>query len=175
MIKTLLKKNKYLYKKLHFINKITVELWIINFIFQRIFRRHSKIPFSVNFTSTINETNIIYSEDEITLTSFAVSGQCYFQSFNGIILGKNCLFAPGVKIISSNHHYEDINRPIKARPIKLGDNIWIGANAIILPEVEIGDNCIIGAGSVVTKSFTEDNLVIAGNPAKIIKKMQDEK
>jgi acetyltransferase-like isoleucine patch superfamily enzyme len=171
MFKELLKKNKYIYPKLRLINRITFKLWFINFIFQRIFRRHSKLPFSVNFTSTIDETNIKYYADDVTLASFAVSGHCYFQAYNGIELGKNCLFAPGVKIISANHSKEKLSLPVKAKPIKLGDNIWIGANCVVLPEVEIGNNCIIGAGSVVTKSFKEDNVVIAGNPAKIIKKI----
>jgi acetyltransferase-like isoleucine patch superfamily enzyme len=171
MIKSLLKKNRYLYPKLKLINKITFNLWLINFIFQRLLRRHSRIPFSVHFTSTVNESNIQLHHDETTLASFASSGHCYFQSFNGIELGRNCLFAPGVQIISSNHSTSNLKEAVKAKPIKLGDNIWIGANAVILPEVEIGNNCIIGAGSVVTKSFKEDNLVIAGNPAKIIKKV----
>jgi len=170
MIKELLKKNRYLYPKLRLINIITFKLWFINFIFQRIFRRHSSLPFSVNFTSTIDEKNIKYCQDDTTLASFAVSGNCYFQAHNGIELGKNCLFAPGVKIISSNHSKEDLSKPVKAKSIKLGDNVWIGANSVILPEVEIGNNCIVGAGSIVTKSFPHDNLVIAGNPAKIIEK-----
>jgi acetyltransferase-like isoleucine patch superfamily enzyme len=103
------------------------------------------------------------------LASFAISGGCYFQALNGIKLGKNFLFAPGVKLISANHDFSNHNHSIKENPIIIGDNVWLGANVIILPGVELGNNCIVGAGSVVTKSFKKDNLVIAGNPARIIK------
>ena len=55
-------------------------------------------------------------------------------------------------------------------PGTIGDNCWIGAGAIICPGVTIGNNAVVGAGSVVTKSFG-DNVVIAGNPAKVIRNL----
>ena len=61
------------------------------------------------------------------------------------------------------------NRKIFSKTVKICENVWIGENAIILPGVEIGKNSIIGAGSVVTKNVPE-NCIVAGNPAKIIKK-----
>ena len=76
----------------------------------------------------------------------------------------------GSKIISANHDVSDFSKHIK-KPVKIGNNVWIGANVVILPGVEIGDNTVIGAGSIVTKSFKEGNCIIAGNPAKIIKKL----
>jgi len=57
---------------------------------------------------------------------------------------------------------------ICAEPIRIGKKCWIGANAIILPSVELGDNVIVAAGSVVNKSFP-DNIVIGGNPARVIR------
>ncbi|HFU75799.1 MAG TPA: acyltransferase [Arcobacter sp.] len=157
-----------IYNKIKLLKKIGFKLWFINVIFQRIFRRQSKLHFNVNFTSTISESNIKYHEDLTTLASFAISGHCYFQAINGIELGKNCLFAPGVKLISANHGIKGSSGPIACRAIIIGENAWIGANAIILPGVELGKCCVVGAGSVVTKSFKEENLIIAGNPAKII-------
>jgi acetyltransferase-like isoleucine patch superfamily enzyme len=74
----------------------------------------------------------------------------------------------GSKIISANHDIYDFSKHIK-KSVKIGNNVWIGANVVILPGVEIGDNTIIGAGSIVTKSFKEGNCVIGGNPAKIIR------
>ncbi|MGB9595410.1 MAG: DapH/DapD/GlmU-related protein [Candidatus Poribacteria bacterium] len=147
---------------------VPVGLLIINSIAKRIIKHHN-LNISVNFTSRINAgERITFHKDLITLKSFAVSGGCYFQAYNGIIIGKNFLFAPGVKIISRNKDLSDFSKNINEKPIKIGDNVWIGANAIILPGVEIGNNTVVGAGSVVTKSFG-DSLVIAGNPAKIIK------
>ena len=58
---------------------------------------------------------------------------------------------------------------ILLKPVKICENVWIGENAIILPGIEIGKNSIIGAGSVVTKNVPE-NCIVAGNPARIIKK-----
>lgn len=171
MLKNIIKKNNLLYSKIRLIKKVGFSLWLTNFIFQRIFRRQSNLEFNVNFTSTISDIkNIKYNNDITTLASFAISGGCYFQALNGIIIGENFLFAPGVKLISANHNINNHDSSVKTKPIIIGDNVWIGTNAIILPGVELGNNCVVGAGTVVTKSFKEDDLVIAGNPARLIKK-----
>lgn len=172
ILKRIIPKTSKLYFKLSLINKIGLKLWLINCLFQCIFRRHSKLNFNVNFTSTISESNIELNKDLTTLASFAISGGSYFQAINGIKLGKNFLFAPGVKIISANHDFNEHSKSIKVPPITIGDNVWLGANVIILPGVKIGNGCIVGAGSVVTKTFEEENLIIAGNPAKIVKKIK---
>lgn len=85
-------------------------------------------------------------------------------------IGKDSMIANGVKIITSTHDYNN-NPTWKQRidkPIKIGDNVWIGANAIILPGVKIGNHAVIGAGSVVTKHVAE-KMIVAGNPAKFLK------
>ncbi|MGC8925416.1 MAG: acyltransferase [Calditerrivibrio sp.] len=160
--------------KLLLMRKIGFPLYLTNFFFQRILRNQSEINFSVHFTSKVSHIeNIKIHYDLITLTSFAVSGNCYIQAYNGLICGKNFLFAPGVKIITSGHDFKDISKPTKNEPVIFGDNVWIGANVVILPGVRVGNNCVIGAGSVVTKSFVDDNLIIAGNPAKVISKREE--
>ena len=58
-----------------------------------------------------------------------------------------------------------------AKPIEVGNNVWIGGNVVVLPGVKIGDNCVIGAGSVVVKDIPE-NSVAVGNPCKVIKKIE---
>jgi acetyltransferase-like isoleucine patch superfamily enzyme len=153
------------------IKRATFASLVVNFIFQRVLRRNSKFPHSINFTSNIIGDKFSFNRDITTLVSFCVSGHCYFQSLNGIVVGKNFLFAPGVKMISSNHDLSEARTSIPANPIVLGDNCWLGANSIILPGVKLGNNCVVGAGSVVTKSFEENNLVIAGNPARIINRL----
>jgi acetyltransferase-like isoleucine patch superfamily enzyme len=67
------------------------------------------------------------------------------------------------------HPLDNYAKHTESKPIIIGNDVWIGANAVILPEVNIADGSVIGAGSVVTKSFGNRNCVIAGNPAKIIK------
>lgn len=172
LLKRFLLKNPGLLLKIRLVRKTTLSLYLINFVFQRIFRRQSKLKFNVNFTSSISSNNLSYHADLTTLASFSISGHCYFQSINGIQLGKNCLFAAGVKLISSNHSISDFHQAVASPPIIIGDDCWLGANVIILPGVQIGNGCVIGAGSIVTKSFG-DGLVIAGNPAKILKRIDD--
>jgi acetyltransferase-like isoleucine patch superfamily enzyme len=100
--------------------------------------------------------------------SFAVNGGCYIQGLNKVFIGDDTIFGSGVKIISANHNQENFSKMIYAEPIEIGKKCWIGANAIILASVKLGDNVIVAAGSVVSKSFP-DNLVIGGNPAKVIR------
>lgn len=143
-----------------------VGLRIINFIYQKIFRINAEVPFMVHYTSTVSKTVVLGKN---VAPYFANCGGCYIQGINTIFIGDHCIFAPGVKIISANHNINDLSKHDKnIGPIRIGSNCWIGTNAVVLPGVQLGDNVIVGAGSVVTKSFGAD-VIIAGNPAKIIK------
>lgn len=83
-------------------------------------------------------------------------------------IGKDCLFAPNVTITTTGHpaHPELRTKGMYSFPVTIGDNVWIGAGAIILPGVTIGDNSIIGAGSVVTKDIPA-NVIAFGAPCKV--------
>ncbi|XCF05873.1 sugar O-acetyltransferase [Tamlana crocina] len=110
------------------------------------------------------------------------AGKNVFMNFNCCILdvaevtiGDNCMFAPNVQIYTATHPIESKARNSRkefAKPIKIGNNVWIGGNSTICPGVTLGNNVVVGAGSVVTKSFPDD-VVIAGNPAKIIKSIDN--
>ncbi|KJD31928.1 hypothetical protein PK35_12325 [Tamlana nanhaiensis] len=107
-----------------------------------------------------------------------IAGKNLFMNFNCCILdvaqitiGDNCMFGPHVQIYTATHPLEFKARNSGkeyAKPIAIGNNVWIGGNATICPGVTLGHNVVVGSGAVVTKSFP-DNVVIAGNPAKIIK------
>lgn len=107
-------------------------------------------------------------------------GEDCFINFNCTILdeatvkiGRNAFLGPNVSIFTACHPLDagKRNQFIEwAEPVTIGDNVWIGGNVTILPGVNIGDNVVIGAGSVVTKDFPSD-VVIGGNPAKILKKL----
>lgn len=88
-------------------------------------------------------------------------------------IGKNCLIAPQVGIYTACHPI-DVETRISGleygKPVTIGDNCWIGGHATINPGVTLGDNVIVGSGAVVTKSFPS-NVIIAGNPAKIIRQL----
>jgi acetyltransferase-like isoleucine patch superfamily enzyme len=141
--------------------------WFINFLFQRIFRLNAEIPFQVNFSSTVIIGKGI-SIGKNVWKSFALSGGCYIQGGNGIFIGDNTIFAPGVKIVSANHDPNNNMGWSTSQPIRIGCRCWIGANAVILPGVELGDDIIVGAGAVVTKSYPVGKVTIAGSPAKEI-------
>ncbi len=140
-------------------------LSVLNFIVQRIFRINNKIKWPVHYTSKV--TGKVKIGKDVWI-SFACNGNCYIQGANGVIIGDGTIFAAGVKMISANHEFSNYKEFIEAAPITIGNNCWIGANSVILPGVTLGDNVIVGAGSIVTKSF-HSNLVIAGNPARIIR------
>lgn len=89
---------------------------------------------------------------------------------NKVIIGDNVLIAPNVAIYTAGHplHYEPRNEGFEyAFPIFIGNNVWIGGNAIINPGVKIGDNSVIGAGSVATRSIPA-NVVAVGNPCRVL-------
>lgn len=168
-IKTIIKKApgiRSAYKK-GFFSKSKRKLLIVNFIFQRIFRINSDCPWSVHYTSVVTAPNKIKLGVN-SERSFLRSPNCYIQAINGVEVGDNVLWGPGVGIISANHDDSQRLEHKKEKPVKIGNNVWIGMNSIILPGVELGNNVIVGAGSVVTKSFP-DNVIIAGNPARIIR------
>lgn len=90
-----------------------------------------------------------------------------------VTIGKNCLIAPQVGIYTAAHPIDKDTRISGleyGKPVTIGDNCWIGGHAVINPGVTLGDNVIVGSGSVVTKSFPSD-VIIAGNPAKVIKRL----
>ncbi len=99
------------------------------------------------------------------------SPHCYIQAMNGIEIGDYVNLAPGVGLISANHDPLDNDSHLPAPPIRIGAHSWIGMNAVILPGVVLGEYTIVGAGAVVTKSFPEGQCVIAGNPARQLRKI----
>ncbi|MCM3543634.1 maltose acetyltransferase domain-containing protein [Priestia megaterium] len=108
-------------------------------------------------------------------------GENFFANFDCVILdickvsfGDNCLLGPGVHIYTATHPIDPNKRNSGkeyAKPIIFGDNVWIGGSSVINPGVTIGDNVVIASGSVVTKDVP-NNVVVGGNPAKIIKKLE---
>lgn len=99
-------------------------------------------------------------------------GRCgsYYQGAGGIFIGNYVRLANNVGLLSSNHDLLDHNKS-HHKKIVIGDYSWIGMNAVITAGVTLGTRTIVGAGSVVTKSFPDGYCVIAGNPAKLIKKL----
>lgn len=102
----------------------------------------------------------------------------YIDNLGGVFLGENIVVS--TKAIILSHDYSSLifekiglyeKRKHYTAPVHIGNNCFIGAGAIILPGTMIGNNCIIGAGAVVKGKF-DDNLILAGNPARIIKEIK---
>lgn len=109
-------------------------------------------------------------------------GENFYANHNLVILdcikvefGKNCFIAPNCSFYTPNHPLdaEQRNSGMEIeKPIKVGDNVWIGGNTTVLPGVRIGDNTVIGAGSVVTKDIPS-GVVAVGNPCKVLRKITE--
>lgn len=110
-----------------------------------------------------------------------VNMNCTFLDDNKIVIGDNALIAPNVQIYTAFHPTNSKNRfgekkedgtfefcKTQTAPVVIGNDVWIGGGAIIMPGVTIGDNVVIGAGSVVTRDIPSDKIAY-GNPCRVIR------
>ena|ERR1039457_5834011 len=130
------------------------------------------VPWPVSHSIAVDDpSGIIFDPDD--MQNFLTFG-CYFSNVNGgkIIIGKGTYIAPNVGIITTNHDLQDPARHAPPQDVILGEKCWLGMNVIILPGVTLGQHTVVAAGSIVTKSFPDGWAVIAGIPAKILKKIE---
>ncbi|WP_337050955.1 maltose acetyltransferase domain-containing protein [Priestia megaterium] len=109
-------------------------------------------------------------------------GENFYANFDCVLLdvceiriGDNCFLAPGVHIYTATHPLHALERISGAefgKRVEIGNNVWIGGRAVINPGVKIGNNAVIASGAVVTKNVP-DNVVVGGNPAVIIKHIEN--
>ncbi|NLR90511.1 acyltransferase [Flammeovirga agarivorans] len=121
----------------------------------------------------IHQTSKVYKPENIKCgieTSPGYSPGNYIQAMGKITIGDYTQIAPNVGIITANHSLYD-NREHIIKNVEIGRYCWIGMGAIILPGVILGDYTIVAAGAIVTKSFDNGFVVIGGNPARILKKL----
>ncbi len=108
-------------------------------------------------------------------------GENFFANFNCVILdvmevniGDNVMFGPAVQVYTATHPLDPDERRVmleSAKPVTIGNDVWIGGGAIILPGVTIGNGVTIGSGAVVTKDVP-DNVFAGGNPCRVIKELK---
>jgi len=129
--------------------------------------------------SIIDETTTVftplyvnYGKNTIIGKNVFINFDCVFLDLGGITIEDNVLIAPKVSLLTEGHPVEPQNRQsLTVAPIRVKKNVWIGANATILPGVTIGENAVVAAGSIVNKDVP-DNTIVGGIPAKIIKTIE---
>ncbi|MEB0260642.1 MULTISPECIES: DapH/DapD/GlmU-related protein [unclassified Mucilaginibacter] len=100
----------------------------------------------------------------------SINAFVHMWGHGGITIGDDCLIASHVSITTVTHDTAAklYRNTVIEKPVTIGNNVWIGSHAVILPGIIIGDNAVIGAGAVVTKDVPA-NVVVVGVPAKIIR------
>lgn len=132
----------------------------------------SKLKF-VGKNVIIKDEVMLISPSTISIDDYSMIGErCYIRGGGKIMIGKYCQMANNVIIVTTNHlldkdlYYGNIEN----KDVIIGNNVWIGSGAKIMPGVKIGDNSVVGAGAVVTKDVEAD-IIVGGVPAKLIKKL----
>lgn len=145
--------------------------WVTHDAISRILlhgNKEARFPISQH-CCVISPENLIFDPDDLNnFQSFGI----YYQALGEINIGKGTYIGPNVGLITANHDPLNPDEHLPAKPIILGKKCWIGMNSVILSGVVLGENTVVGAGSIVTKSFPDGHCVIAGNPAKIIRKLK---
>ncbi len=126
---------------------------------------HIELPFRCDYGYNIKLGDNFYANYNCTMLDCAP-----------ISIGNNVMFAPNVSLFTAAHPIDPElrNSGIEfAMPIVIGDNVWIGGNSVVMPNVTIGNNVVIGAGSVVTKDIP-DNCIAVGNPCRVLRQINQQ-
>ncbi len=122
------------------------------------------------------EKNAIFTPELTLGDNYGIGIDC--EVYGPVSIGKDVMMGPEVIIYTSGHCHERVDVPMrsqgtdKVRPVVIGNDVWIGRRAMIMPGVTIGDGVVIGAGAVVTKDIPS-YAVVGGVPARVIKMRKD--
>lgn len=137
----------------------TFRLWFYRKIMKFVIGKGSNIFMDCNFDST---EKLIIGENCV------INGKCRIDTRGGVIIGNNVSVSGEVTILTADHDIDTVGLDGRQKKVTIGDFVWIGTRAIILPGVTIEKGAVIAAGSVVTKDVSAFN-VVAGVPAKFIR------
>ena len=143
--------------------------WAFNGMLRKLFTGHGRgVPWPVGVACDCT-SRVTFHVDN--LNNF--QGNVYFQAFDGahITLGRDVWIARGCALITSNHDPENPEAHLEPEDIEIGDHCWLGSNVVITPGVVLGPYTTVGANAVVTKSFPEGHCILAGVPARLIRKL----
>ncbi len=125
----------------------------------------------------LNKTDLHMEDDNNKIfigENTSIFGDTQLAAMEGtsVRIGKDCMFSSDIQFRTGDSHSiidSDGKRLNPSENIYIGNHVWVGTKVICLKGVHIADNCIVGAGSLLTKKFNEENVIVAGNPAKIVK------
>lgn len=131
----------------------------------------------INRRASLNKTDLHMEDDNNKIfigENTSIFGDTQLAAMEGtsIRIGKDCMFSSDIQFrTGDSHSIVDFNgkRLNPSENIYIGNHVWVGTKVICLKGVHIADNCIVGAGSLLSKKFNEENVIVAGNPAKIVK------
>lgn len=115
-------------------------------------------PFMIDFGNQVSLGKNVFINHSLTL-----------MSAGSVTVDEGAMIGPNVKIYTDNHDFQN-RMVLRCKPVHILKNAWIGGGAIILPGITIGENAVVGSGAVVTHDVEADT-VVAGNPARVIKKL----
>lgn len=115
--------------------------------------------------TAVHAERVIIGENSIIMPGVLL------MAYGGIRIGNNVQISSQVKLLTNNHDLKD-PMVLVCKPVVLEDGCWVGTGAFILPGITIGSGAIVGAGSVVTRNV-EPHTVVAGNPAKVIRRLDE--
>ena len=124
-----------------------------------------------NFLTTLNAAAVIDIGDNVRLNG------CDIQSSASVTVGDDCILGSCI-IVDTDYHSVEVDRRqqgavVKSRPVVIGHNVWVAGRATVLKGVTIGDDSVVGFGAVVTTDVPA-GVVVAGNPARVVRKLYDE-
>jgi acetyltransferase-like isoleucine patch superfamily enzyme len=159
----------------HYIHKQAWLALIPSFVGYTIrYRFYKKYVKAVGPDTKFLERLYIRNPQKLTVGRHCSLGiDCNIQAAGGVTMGDYVILGPGVKIWSSNHIYADPNTPVyfqgsEFKEVIIEDDVWIGANAFIMPGTHLGKGCIVAAGAIVGGKRYKDFSILAGNPARVI-------
>jgi hypothetical protein len=159
----------------YFDDSFTGWKWVLRgILFQRILGFNRQIDWPVSPLHIVStRSNIAFHPDDINMFN-EMSGK-YFQNFAAsITIGKGTWIASNVGIITANHDPTDLTQHLPGKDVVIGEACWLGMNAVVLPGVRLGPHTIVGAGAVVTHSFPDGYCVIGGNPARLMRPLDQD-
>ena len=140
----------------------------MNNSFKIAIKKKSRVTLGKGFRARNNISFRVYDGGKVNIgNNCFMNDNCSINCQESVTIGDNVIFGQNVMIFDHDHDYKNDMKKFVTKKVTIGNNVWIGANVIILKGVTIGDNVVIGAGSIVTKDINDN--IIAYNKIEIEK------